>query len=243
MDKQILIVVPCFNEATRWNHEYWLSLSKISNLKFIFVNDGSTDNTKSKIEEFTHATPHMLLDLPKNCGKAEAVRLGFQEAIKLEPDAIGFLDADGAFPIEDVKIQLGVYCELNYDKNLVSIWSSRVKLAGRDIDRRMLRHYMARVISTFLSLRLKYTIYDTQSGMKLFPFNKPLVDTMSKKFSTRWFVDLEIYLRWRALNGEPLIIWEEPLRGWRDIGGSKLSGRQYLQVLRDIRFLLRYKGN
>ena len=168
--------------------------------------------------------------------------MGFLEAFKLAPDAIGFLDADGAFPIEDVKIQIGVYCELNHDKNMVSIWSSRVKLAGREIDRRMLRHYMARAISTFLSLRLKYTIYDTQSGMKLFPFNKPLVDTMSTKFSTRWFVDLEIYLRWRTLHGEPMIIWEEPLRGWRDIGGSKLSGRQYIQVLRDIRFLLRYKG-
>ena len=82
MDKQIFLVVPCFNEAARWNHEYWISLSKISNLKFIFVNDGSTDSTKTKIEEFTNATPHMLLDLPKNSGKAEAVRLGFQEAIK-----------------------------------------------------------------------------------------------------------------------------------------------------------------
>jgi hypothetical protein len=29
-------------------------------------------------------------------------------------------------------------------------------------------------------------------------------------------------------------IWEEPLLGWGDVGVSKLSGRQYFTVLRDI---------
>ena len=242
MDKDILLVVPCFNESDRWNVSYWDSLNEIENIKLIFVNDGSSDNTKRKIEEITNRTSHTLLDLPKNCGKAEAIRLGFQEAFRMAPNAVGFLDADGAFPIEDVKIQLNVFRELSDHKKNVTVWSSRVKLAGRAIDRRLLRHYMARTISTFLSLRLKYTIYDTQSGMKIFPFNNELVETMSIEFSTRWFVDLEIFLRWRAIHGEALEIWEEPLRGWRDIGGSKLTGRQYLQVLRDIRFLLRYKG-
>jgi dolichyl-phosphate beta-glucosyltransferase len=242
MDKDILLVVPCFNESDRWNALYWNSLLEINDIQFVFVNDGSSDDTRKRIEEITNGTSHIFLDLPKNCGKAEAVRLGFQEAFRTSPRAVGFLDSDGAFPIEDVKIQLNVFRELNHQKNNIAVWSSRVKLSGRAIERKLLRHYLARIISTFLSLRLKYTIYDTQSGMKIFPFSDELIQTMSTEFSTRWFIDLEIYLRWRTLHGEALEIWEEPLRGWRDIGGSKLSGRQYLQVLKDIKFLLRYKG-
>ena len=109
-----------------------------------------------------------------------------------------------------------------------------MQLAGRAIERDILRHYFARILVTLLAIQLKFTIYDTQCGMKIFPFSKTFEDCMRTPFKTHWFVDLEIFLRWRIESGVEMNIWEEPLMGWRDVGGSKLSGRQYWTVLRDI---------
>lgn len=239
----VILVVPCFNEEIRWGSEYWENVSKIQNLKLYFVNDGSSDNTSSKIAPLLENSHHVLLELPENVGKAEAIRHGFNLAFTEHPLGIGFLDADGAFPFDDVRTQIGVFRRLYRQSDIpIAVWSSRVQMAGRSIERKLLRHYFARVLVTFLAIRLNFTIYDTQSGMKIFPFTPTLTACMKEKFKTRWFIDLEIFLRWRFEASVDMSIWEEPLLGWKDIGGSKLSGKQYLTVLHDIRKLNSYEA-
>lgn len=154
--------MPCFNEENRWDSEYWEKVSKIQHLKLYFVNDGSSDNTSSKIIPLLENSHHVLLELPDNVGKAEAIRHGFNRAFAEHPLGIGFLDADAAFPFYDVRTQIGVFRKLYRHGDIpISVWSSRVKLAGRSIERKLSRHYFARVLVTLLAIRFEFTIYDT----------------------------------------------------------------------------------
>lgn len=237
----IILIVPCFNEESRWNSEYWGRIGQISGLKLCFVNDGSKDGTSMVIAPLLVDSNHTLLELPRNVGKSEAIRQGFNFILNEHVLGIGFLDADGAFPISDIESQIEQFRKL-YESTLnpPSVWSSRVRLAGRFIDRDLKRHYLARILVTLLAIRLKFTIYDTQCGLKIFPYSKNLENCMQEPFRTRWFVDLEILMRWRKMTGSDLNIWEEPLLGWNDVAGSKLTGRQYLTVLKDIRQLNTY---
>jgi glycosyltransferase involved in cell wall biosynthesis len=232
---KIVLVIPCYNEANRWNVDYWNKLSKITGLRMIFVNDGSTDNTSLLVQQFVTNSVHHAINLEHNLGKAEAVRHGFNHAFESNPQAIGFLDADEAFTFEEVERQIVCYLAINSAlSKQVAVWSSRVQLAGRDLKRNMARHYLARILITFLALRLGFSIYDPQSGLKIYPNSTELQECFKDEFRTRWFVDLEIYMRWRLIANDWMSVWEEPVTEWRDVDGSKISGREYLRICKDI---------
>ncbi len=67
---------------------------------------------------------------------------------------------------------------------------------------------------------------------------------MKERFRTRWFVDIEILLRYRALNKIDLILWEEPVTLWRDVTGSRISFRNWISIALEIVILFfRYRGD
>lgn len=235
-NKEIVLVVPCFNESNRWDAKYWEEVSKIPGLLLIFVNDGSTDDTEQLIRGFSNH----LVNLSKNVGKAEAIRHGFTSLFDEDYVGIGFLDADAAFSPADIERLIDSFRAKNsISQSPTAIWSSRVQLAGRRIERRMSRHYLARFIVTLLAIRLKFSIYDPQSGLKIYPCGKDLVSCFDDPFETRWFVDLEIYERYKKLNAVPMNVWEEPVDSWKDIDGSKINRFEYIKIIKDIAFLMR----
>jgi len=61
--KTIYMVVPCYNEEKRLNLEYWNELIDIAGTKWIFVNDGSTDNTLNLLQGIKNAS---VISLEKN---------------------------------------------------------------------------------------------------------------------------------------------------------------------------------
>lgn len=236
----IILIIPCYNEANRWNIDYWNKLSRIKGLKLVFVNDGSTDQTAELVHQFVSNSAHCAINLERNVGKAEAVRNGFNYAFEFKPLAVGFLDADEAFSFEEVERQINCYLGLNLgQRELRSVWSSRVQLAGRKLNRDLTRHYLARILVTLLAVRLGFSIYDPQSGLKIYPNSKELQRCFEGEFRTRWFVDLEIYMRWRNVTNEWMNVWEEPVHEWRDVQGSKINGREYLRICRDILRLIK----
>src|SRR5262245_48913342 len=92
-----IIVVPCFNEVTRFSATSFRSFaSRWPEGAFLLVNDGSTDKTSGVLRALQDSMPESFttLDLPQNVGKAEAVRQGFELAFKSRPDYVGFWDAD-----------------------------------------------------------------------------------------------------------------------------------------------------
>jgi glycosyltransferase involved in cell wall biosynthesis len=226
------MIVPCFNEEKRINLDYWNKLSEIPNVHWIFVNDGSSDGTKSLLNQISNSS---VINLERNSGKAEAIRKGISDTFDKNPAEIfqvGYLDADSAFEIEDIKnvVKLSFSKESTFD----SYWGSRVALSGRNITRNNLRHILSRILITIFGYRLGNLPYDPQTGFKIFKFNKEQMAIFDKNFETKWFVDIEILLRFKAVNGKDMRIWEEPVNSWKDIEGSKIRGLELITVFRDL---------
>jgi dolichyl-phosphate beta-glucosyltransferase len=229
------IVVPCFNEEGRWNADYWRSMLALESVRWVFVDDGSRDGTRGFIDDLVETSSGIAraVHLDRNRGKAEAVRAGMLAALDDGGRSVGFMDADGAFAVGDVERFVALMSEKRAD-DVDSLWSSRVALAGRDIHRSDSRHYLGRLVATVLTLGEEYLPYDTQSGFKLYVADDRLRGCLDEPFSTRWMFDLELYYRWRRLQGSPMRVWEEPLQSWRDVAGSKVTGRESIRAIREI---------
>jgi dolichyl-phosphate beta-glucosyltransferase len=239
----LFMIVPCFNEEKRINLDYWNKLAELPNVHWVFVNDGSSDGTKSLLNQITNSS---VINLERNSGKAEAIRKGILETFNKNQSEIfqfGYLDADSAFEIEDIKnvIKLSYSKEQTYD----SYWGSRVALSGRNITRKNLRHILSRILITIFGYRMGNLPYDPQTGFKVFKFDKEQMAIFDRNFGTKWFVDIEILLRFKYVNSKEMKIWEEPVNIWKDIEGSKIRGLELITVFKDIfkiLFIIRKTG-
>jgi glycosyltransferase involved in cell wall biosynthesis len=163
-----------------------------------------------------------LLTNETNKGKAESVRLGVIESYKMNPDYIGFLDADLAAPIEEIDNLLKI---VKKDKTKEVVFASRIQLIGSEIKRNYFRHFIGRLFATCVSLLLKIRIYDTQCGAKMFS-RKICNDIFSEQFVSPWLFDVELFARLLNVYGMEKTIHmscEHPVSKWRDIDGSKVK--------------------
>src|SRR4051812_36448837 len=214
---EIIVVVPCFNEVRRLPSQAFSDfLEHSANVTMVFVDDGSTDNTPLVLERLRQRHPRQVctLRLSSNVGKAEAVRRGMRVALRRQPAAVGYWDADLATPLDAIHQFVDVL-ESRQDVNLVM--GSRVALLGRDIRRSMLRHFMGRAFATAASIVLRLPVYDTQCGAKLFRVTPAFRELISTPFRARWIFDVEILARMISItqsagaNFAQPIIYEYPL--------------------------------
>ena len=172
--------------------------------------------------------------LSQNRGKAEAVRRGFVRALAASPFAVGFWDADLATPLAAIPafinhLQSTPRCQL--------VIGSRVKLLGRSIERRPLRHYLGRIFATAASVTLGLPIYDTPCGAKLFRAGPLVQQLFADPFQTDWIFDVELLARLIVLLRDnpsvPMadVVNEMPLRSWRDVAGSKVRPLDFVRAL------------
>ena len=197
-----LLVVPCYNEASR------LKLSAFDDYiagyptsRILFVDDGSKDQTADVIGEFcrSHADRAQLLSLPRNAGKAEAVRLGLLAAAESDADCIGFWDADLATPLEASREFAHVLARC---PDVQVVWGTRLPLLGRAIERHPVRRLLGKVFSGCSAIATGLPIQDALCGAKLFR-NGPLFrDLFSMPFQSRWIFDVEILIRLRTGKNE-----------------------------------------
>ena len=222
---KVVIIIPCYNEADRLDTNKFIDyLSQNTHLHFIFVDDGSTDNTRKIINQLISKYNSLvsLLTNETNKGKAESVRLGVIESYKMNPDYIGFLDADLAAPIEEIDNLLKI---VKKDKTKEVVFASRIQLIGSEIKRNYFRHFIGRLFATCVSLLLKIRIYDTQCGAKMFS-KKICNDIFSEQFVSPWLFDVELFARLLNIYGMEKTIHmscEHPVSKWRDIDGSKVK--------------------
>lgn len=226
------IIVPCYNEARRLNPAEFLNFAKTHGfIHFIFVNDGSSDNTIEIIQELCSLDPEQFtcMNFKKNRGKAEAVRRGFLMSMELKFKNIGYWDADLATPLSTIPH----FCLALEPDEIILVMGSRVKLLGRKIERRPYRHYIGRVFATCVSIMLGIPVYDTQCGAKIFKNNSDLHHIFSAPFHARWIFDVEILSRliinWNRSKSELIekCIIEYPLESWVEIPDSKIKIRDY----------------
>ena len=237
MSYKTVIIVPCFNEAKRLNRHYFESLSRINKTLWIFVDDGSTDNTIHILQKLSKIRNIDFLHISQNVGKSRAIVYGMRHVFSTYKDItwLGFLDADAAFSKLDVETIISKTGSIG---QFDAIYSSRVKLAGRKILRSKTRHLLARIIATIFGLVWKEIPYDTQSGFKLYRTDKFSDLLLLKPFRTRWFFDIELSMRFSKINRSNMLVWEEPVYSWTDIPGTKLNIRQSFVVLKDISYII-----
>lgn len=234
----VFLVVPCFNEVGRWGEDYWADMLSRTDAQYVFVDDGSSDGTSDLLADFAGRHNATFVKRADNGGKAEAVRQGWLGIFKTQqPEdltAVGFMDADGAFSAQDVSDLIDLTNAPMESHSPDAWWSSRVALAGRNIQRNLWRHYLGRVVATYLSLGEPAIPYDTQAGLKLFRPSSNFASIIQVPFATRWLFEVEILARFREVAGRPMSIWEMPLNSWVDIAGSKVTTRESIRIAREL---------
>jgi len=234
MDRCI-IVIPCYNEAARLDAGAFRQfVARGHPQRFLFVNDGSTDDTASVLETLRRGNPNRfdVYHLPRNMGKAEAVRRGMLRALSSGGDSVGYWDADLATPLEAIPQFCGL---LGSNPRLQIVIGARVKLLGRDIQRRFVRHLLGRLFATVASVVLRLPVYDTQCGAKLFRVSPETRVLFGRPFRTNWIFDVELlarFVRGRKAGSLPAAedaIYELPLGQWRDVAGSKVKVRDFFK--------------
>lgn len=92
------ILIPAHNEekVIDFTIESMLNLDYPKNkLKIIIINDGSTDNTKMKVEKYLNANPHLcLFDVPEGLGGKGKSRALNSALSQVDSDVIAIYDAD-----------------------------------------------------------------------------------------------------------------------------------------------------
>jgi len=239
---KVVIIIPCFNEGNRLDANKFIDyLSKNTHLHFIFVDDGSTDNTSLIINRIISkfCSQVSLLQNETNKGKAESVRLGVIESFTMNPDFIGYLDADLAAPIEEIDNLLNI---IKADTKKEVVFASRIQLIGNEIKRNYFRYFIGRVFATCISLLLKIRVYDTQCGAKI--FSRKICEVIFiEQFISPWLFDVELFARLINVYGMDKTIeisFEQPVRKWIDIDGSKVKPIFFLKAPFELLKIVRH---
>jgi glycosyltransferase involved in cell wall biosynthesis len=226
-------VIPCYNEEKRLPYHPFLEFATHNkNVLLCFVNDGSKDNTLDVINQLanTAAENVIVYDMPKNGGKAEAVRNGILHVHQnYSVKQIGFLDADLATcPNEFLQMA-------KYKENLSqfgAIVGSRIVRLGANIQRDDNRSFFSKIVKRAIRFILKTPFQDTQCGAKMFDRN--LVPFLfDKPFLSPWLFDVEIFLRLQQKFGKTTLqngVLEYPLMNWTEVGDSKLTLKHTLKI-------------
>lgn len=236
---RVAVVIPCFDEERRLDVEAFRHADIAGHeLELVFVDDGSTDGTRDVLERIRRerSAPVRIIEQHPNQGKGEAVRRGVVDALERFPEAVGFWDADLAAPLSELSQFVDV---LERHPTIDVVVGARVKLMGRTIERRRLRHYLGRMFATAASLVLELPIYDTQCGAKFFRATPTIARVFEKPFLTRWVFDVEILARFLAFHpGSPIeaerAIYELPLREWVHVHGSKINSEDFAKAAIDL---------
>jgi dolichol-phosphate mannosyltransferase len=166
--KKLSIIIPVFNEE----HTVAQLLKRVLSVKFpverveyIVVDDGSTDNSKFKIQSLK-LNKIKLLSHKKNQGKGAAVRTGLKYATG---DYIIIQDADLEYNPEDIKKLLKKLEE----SNKPVVYGTRLKRLPNmkeDVKTFYLLHYFGnRFLSLITSILYGYWVTDMECCYKLIP--------------------------------------------------------------------------
>ena len=234
--RSVAIVVPCYNEEQRLKpftfHRFLVDSPRC---RLVFVNDGSRDGTLQVLHRLqTACEPGLveIVDLPRNGGKAEAVRQGMQHALRSGAELVGFWDADLATPLDAIDDFVRVF-DRNPDIEIVV--GSRMTLLGHDVERNAKRGFLGRCFAWAASFALGIRLQDTQCGAKMFRQSSILAATLYRPFLSRWIFDVEILARWRQLQecGAADLrhcLYERPLDAWAEVAGSRLKAADFLKA-------------
>ncbi|TYA78730.1 glycosyltransferase [Seonamhaeicola marinus] len=233
---RLVIIIPCFNESQRIHKDAFIEfLRNNEECIIVFSNDGSTDNTLEVLTEIkTCFSDNVIIyNLESNKGKAEAIREAVLhcKTLDLEFNKIAYIDADLSVKLKEC---LKIAKKVKKDNFLA--FGSRILKIDTRIQRKSFRHYTGRLLATITSNILKFPVYDTQCGCKVFT-KKLAYEVFEDKFISKWLFDIELFLRIREAYSKEILIQrskEVPLKSWLDTDGSKVKLNYFFKLCLDI---------
>src|SRR5690606_24926893 len=156
--------------------------------RVIVVNDGSTDTTREVLARYADLR---VIHLPRNRGKGNALRIGFNEAIRQGYDYAITIDSDGQHFPDDIPqfvraIEAGGPALLIGDRNM-----EREGIPGKS-------SFGNRFSNFWFRFETGIALTDTQSGFRLYPVKK----LQSIRFYTTKFefeVEVIVKAAWRGI--------------------------------------------
>jgi glycosyltransferase involved in cell wall biosynthesis len=225
MQKEVAILIPCYNEEKRLPvDEIYHFVKNSGKVRLFLVDDGSRDNTGEIIKGLANEDPQNISVIlyNENQGKAETIRKSMIQLAKTNNfKYIGFFDADLSTPLYEIDNFMKIFTT---NPNLVLVMGSRVKRLGASITRSWKRHVMGRIFASAISQILQIPVYDSQCGAKIIR-SEIAEKIFEKRFISKWLFDMEMIGRIilhlgyaRALEA----VYESPLNYWADDGDSRI---------------------
>lgn len=153
------VLIPAFNEAPHIANVVKRVREHVEDVAVI--DDGSADGTA----DIARAAGATCLQLPRNCGKASALRVGIAFARDHDFNRVITLDGDGQHLPEDIPVLLRIAQESGAD----------LVIGARSFDRALmpLSRYFSNIIGSRLASALVgCEIRDSQSGFRMFRLDK-----------------------------------------------------------------------
>lgn len=229
MAKTLTVIVPLYNEEGRIDktikslNQYRPPAGVVIE-KFVFVNDGSTDQTLSILKAAKLNFPAEILSYRGNRGRGFAVKMGVRLA---KSDYVMYLDGDYSIPLENLKafagpMRAGVPLIVGSKK-----LAETVCLKKRSWLRELIGSGHSLIFGAILGLDVK----DFQGGLKV--FSREVAETVFPKLrQERWGMDAELLYVASLLGYE---ILELPVTWSHFSVSSKVAlGRDVARALKDV---------
>jgi glycosyltransferase involved in cell wall biosynthesis len=243
--QELAMIVPCFNESQRLSTYYWNSIIKRTiNVSWFFVDDGSTDDTFSLLQLLKENNNVEVFRLQSNLGKAEALRMGFLNALNRDFDFVGLIDSDESFNIHEVVELCNTFRTVEAWQGASNLFAAIFLVRGNSNSSSVRPHLIRRYIGSFVSMMNKMIWpqlpRDTQCGFKFFRSTDILKESLGSKFSNSWFFEIELLMRLSKSDHGKLNIKEIPITFCQHIEGSKTNGLNILKTGKQI-FIMQIK--
>lgn len=171
MKKLISIVIPCYNEEETIPY-FYKEITKISeeinktNFEFIFVNDGSKDDTLKLLKELSKKDKRVrFISFSRNFGKEAAMYAGFEYS---KGDYVAVMDADLQDPPYLLKEMYETLESSDYD----CVATRRVTRKGEPV----IRSFFARCFYKIINKMSKYEMVDGARDYRL--MTRQMVDSI-----------------------------------------------------------------
>ena len=156
--KKLSIIIPVFNEESSI-HDLVLELNDVfgndNSIEVIFINDGSTDSSQSKLEDYVKRYDSFkLVNLYRNYGKSIALQAGIEVS---NGNLIATLDSD----LQDNPAELkNLISEIENGYDLVTGWKENRKDSFE-------KRFASKIFNFFVKLFSGLKINDSNTGIKV----------------------------------------------------------------------------
>ncbi|MGM0411061.1 MAG: glycosyltransferase family 2 protein [Bacillota bacterium] len=198
--KKLSLVVPCYNEENSVEKTAKDLVEVFADTQIdcelIFVNDGSKDKTREKLERLKEKYSLKIVDHENNRGYGAALKTGITSS---ENDYIVIVDADGTYPIKDIPNLYAECIKGEYDM----VVGARI---GKDVKYSQIRRIPKFFLKRWISQIAGQNIPDFNSGMRVIKKEKvyKYLRILPDSFSFTTTITLSMHTNWERVKYIPI---------------------------------------